>query len=179
MVCTRSGASRTATKSERVRTRPDCAGTSSTTAALSHTRPELPNSTNSSAINDESRSGLARTSGLRQLCSSSNISSRESDAEDIAHAAQRIELQRPATALTRPDPTDQVCCQTATKVNWIKLLLVRCNGWLYGGSALEGGRSHWDPRSDSQLSVETTRTQNESPVVRRLARQRWRRGSPR
>ena len=86
VVCTRSGASRTATKSDRVRERPDCAGTSSTTSALSHTRPELPNSTNSSAINDASRSGLARTSGSRQLRSSSKISSCGFGAEDIAYA---------------------------------------------------------------------------------------------
>jgi hypothetical protein len=34
-----------------------------------------------------------------------------------APAAQRIGVQRPATALTGPDPSDLVCRQAATKVN--------------------------------------------------------------
>jgi hypothetical protein len=49
-------------------------------------------------------------------------------------AAQRIGVQRPATALTGSDPDTQVCRQMATTVNRAELLMVRCN-------ALLGGRS--------------------------------------
>jgi len=45
---------------------------------------------------------------------------------------QRIGVQQPATALTGPDPATKVCRQTATKVNRAQLLVVRCNGLLYG-----------------------------------------------
>ena len=48
----------------------------------------------------------------------------------------RSGVQRPATALTGPDPVDQVCRQRAPKVNWADLLMVRCNGLLGGRRAL-------------------------------------------
>lgn len=48
----------------------------------------------------------------------------------ISLAAQRIGVQRPATALTGPDPADTVSRQTVTEVNWKELLLVRCNALL-------------------------------------------------
>jgi len=35
----------------------------------------------------------------------------------LRNAAQRIGVQRPATALTGPDPATRVCRQTAAKVN--------------------------------------------------------------
>ena len=49
----------------------------------------------------------------------------------------RIGVQRPATALTGPDPVTEVCRQTATKVNSTELLLVRCNA-LLGGAGVTG-----------------------------------------
>ncbi len=48
-----------------------------------------------------------------------------SNCDTDSYAAQRIGVQRPATALTESDPAAEVCRQTATKVNWTELLLVR------------------------------------------------------
>jgi hypothetical protein len=50
-------------------------------------------------------------------------------------AAQRFGVQRPATALTGPDPADTVCRQIATIVNSTELLVVRCNA-LFGRDSL-------------------------------------------
>jgi hypothetical protein len=50
-------------------------------------------------------------------------------------SAQRIGVQRPATALTGAYLATQGCCQTPAKVNRTKLLLVvRCNALLDGGA---------------------------------------------
>ena len=45
-------------------------------------------------------------------------------------AAQRIGVQRPATALAGADPAQEVCRQTATRVNSAALLVGRWNAWL-------------------------------------------------
>ncbi len=45
-------------------------------------------------------------------------------------ATREIGVQRPATALTGPDPTTELCRQAAPKVNWTTLLMSRCNDLL-------------------------------------------------
>jgi hypothetical protein len=45
-------------------------------------------------------------------------------------------VQRPATALTGPDPAPGVCRQVAQRVNSTKLLVARCIGLLGGACAL-------------------------------------------
>jgi hypothetical protein len=52
----------------------------------------------------------------------------------LRSAALYVGVQRLATALTEPDPADQVCRQTATKGNSTELLLIRCNALLIGGA---------------------------------------------
>ena len=53
----------------------------------------------------------------------------------VPPAAQRIGVDRPATALAESDPADTVCRQTATKVNGSELLTVRFNALLGGDFA--------------------------------------------
>jgi hypothetical protein len=55
----------------------------------------------------------------------------------ILVAAQRIGVQRPATALTGPDHTSKVCRQRATKINWTEPLMGHFNT-LLGGARLAG-----------------------------------------
>jgi hypothetical protein len=58
----------------------------------------------------------------------------------MAIAAQRIGVNRLATALTGRDPANAVCRQTALEVNSTELLTVRFNG-LLGGAQVGISRS--------------------------------------
>ncbi len=60
-------------------------------------------------------------------------------------AAQRIGAQRPATALTGPDPATSACRQVAIMVNWKELLVVRLQRFV--------GRRFATNSSTTQLDV--------------------------